>query len=223
MFNATKKEKFFGAEHEDFFIRMYIPEKHGTYVDVGGGNPILFSNSYYFYRKGFSGLVIEPLSKNKKLWKIFRRRDIFKRLAVNQENKETLFYEFYPSELSTISEESMRKTVETRSGKLMSTYLISSKKLSEFNLIASPSQPCFISIDTEGRDIDVLKSNNFVKFRPRVIVVEDWDLNQSVHKNSKIKEFLEEKNYSMRAWTGNSCIYVHKEYLNSLKNNTKKS
>lgn len=33
----------------------------------------------------------------------------------------------------------------------------------------------FLSVDVEGLDLEVLKSNNWDKYRPKVVVIECWD------------------------------------------------
>ena len=39
------------------YLRM---DRHVTYLDVGVNDPVQFSNTYYFYRKGHHGVLVEP-------------------------------------------------------------------------------------------------------------------------------------------------------------------
>ena len=37
------------------------PFERGFYIDVGAHDPVRFSNTFYFYRNGWSGINIDPL------------------------------------------------------------------------------------------------------------------------------------------------------------------
>jgi hypothetical protein len=51
--------KSYSQEGEDMILqRMFGEKKHGFYVDVGAHHPRRFSNTYSFYRRGWSGINI---------------------------------------------------------------------------------------------------------------------------------------------------------------------
>ncbi|MFH1287004.1 MAG: FkbM family methyltransferase [Candidatus Magasanikbacteria bacterium] len=64
----------------------------------------------------------------------------------------------------------------------------------------------FITIDVEGNNFDVLKSNDWEKFRPKVIIIEDDDLSLQ-NSNTKIHRFLNEIDYQLFSFTGLTSIY----------------
>jgi len=66
----------------------------------------------------------------------------------------------------------------------------------------------FLSIDVEGLDLQVLRSNNWDLYKPKFILVEDLlqDFNL-IMKNSEVKKYLEEKNYILFAKTVNTVFY----------------
>ena len=46
---------------EDYHLDLVLGDQPtGTYVDVGGGHPVADNVSFWFYLKGWSGLVVEP-------------------------------------------------------------------------------------------------------------------------------------------------------------------
>lgn len=208
---STKKE-FYGMEAEDFFISKWFPEKNGSYIDIGSGNPIIMSNSYYFYKKGWTGILVDPLDFNMKLYKIFRRRDNHLQILVGKNDGVCNFYEFYPSELSTTIKEIADRLIRKKQGLFISSYQLKMRKLSEFQIKASPSDATFLSIDTEGNDFEVLSGIDFQVFRPRVIVIEDWEYRDSIGVSSKIKTFLHQNGYALKTWTGSSCVYLENSY-----------
>ena len=66
----------------------------------------------------------------------------------------------------------------------------------------------FFSIDTEGNDLNVLKSNNWTKYKPNLILVEDLK-NRKIEDliNSDLSIFLNNYNYSIVAKTINTIIF----------------
>ena len=63
--------------------------------------------------------------------------------------------------------------------------------------------------------MEVLKSNIWEIFRPRVICVEEWDSIRFDSSKSEIEVFLLSLNYEKVADTTVSKIYVEKSYLES--------
>jgi hypothetical protein len=46
---------------EDYHLDLVLGGKDcGTYVDVGGGHPVADNVSFWFYLKGWRGLIVEP-------------------------------------------------------------------------------------------------------------------------------------------------------------------
>ena len=71
----------------------------------------------------------------------------------------------------------------------------------------------FLNIDTEGLDFEVLKSNNFEKHRPKVILIEI--LNSSlytIHK-SNVSIFLKSIDYHVYAKSINTVVFIDKFFL----------
>jgi len=66
-------------------------------------------------------------------------------------------------------------------------------------------RPALLSIDVEGSELSVLKSNNWVKYLPDIICVEE--LNNPLF-TPEIKLFLSNKGYELAAYNGVSSIYI---------------
>ena len=45
---------------EDIVLAELLPDRRGLYVDVGAAHPRLGSNTYFLYRRGWDGLLVEP-------------------------------------------------------------------------------------------------------------------------------------------------------------------
>jgi len=59
--NSTGYYSQFG---EDQILDKLLPEKKGFFLDIGAGRPIRYSNTYLFYKRGWNGILIDPLTAN---------------------------------------------------------------------------------------------------------------------------------------------------------------
>lgn len=198
-------KKSYSQEGEDLVLARYFGnKKNGFYVDVGANHPKRFSNTYYFYKRGWSGINIDPLPKSKELFDKFRKRDINLNMGVFNEKRKLNYYMFEESQLNTFSERV--KSDRLKKGKK----LISIRSIELDTLASILDKYCkgkidFFSIDTEGFDLKVLKSNNWKKYSPKLIIVEL--INGGDLFRDKIYLFLKKKGYSFYAKTGNSVIF----------------
>jgi len=205
--------RFFSQANEDETIRKYCPENFGKYIDIGSGRPVSGSNSYFFYRLGWRGTLIDPLSRNQILGKIMRPRDSVLKSLVGQPG-ETTFYELYPYEYSSLSESITKQLVSSGKAKLVGKKSFTIVPMSDLIFPMSDLEPTFISIDVEGADFDVLTSNDWKICRPRVVCIESpVELSDL---GSKINEYLEELNYKLVEQTSLSKIFVSNRYLDKI-------
>lgn len=65
----------------------------------------------------------------------------------------------------------------------------------------------FLSIDTEGLDFEVLSSNDWERYAPKVVLIESWDSTIDSISANPIYQFLHDKNYSLYAKTANTLIF----------------
>lgn len=210
----SKTQEFYSQTGEDQLLRKYLPENNGSYVDVGSGQPIRGSNTYFFYKLGWNGTLIDPVKFNSRLTKLFRRRDTFVQNIVSSRNIPLKLYEFYPAEYSTI-EKSVAEDLINRGIKLTREVNLNPVSLASFNLTCQPLDPIFLSIDVEGHDLEVLNSNNWFAFKPRVICIEE-NISDNRQEGSKITNYLMAHGYKFVESTDLSSIYVHADYLKSV-------
>jgi FkbM family methyltransferase len=61
---------------EDYHLDLVLGDQAvGTYVDVGGGHPVADNVSFWFYLKGWRGLVVEPQQILADIYQHVRPRD----------------------------------------------------------------------------------------------------------------------------------------------------
>lgn len=197
----------YSLEAEDIIYENINNSNTGIYVDIGAHHPFRFSNTYKLYRKGWSGINIDASPGSMLLFNIFRRRDINLELGVGKHKKNCKYYSFNEPALNTFDPQIAEKYV--KQGYLIKNqYKIPIKSL-EWILDAwlSQNKIDLLTIDVEGLDYEVLTSNNWNKYTPKTIIIEDCNFRINKPSGSKIYLFLTEKKYKLKAITGNSTIY----------------
>lgn len=208
--------RYFGQTAEDAILKIYLPQKKGFYLDIGAGRPIKGSNTYALYLRGWTGVCIKPITVNSKLLKVLRRRDRVLNILVGAIESKIDFWEFEPYEYSTADNIVAEKVKKYDGVRLLNYSKKIVRPLSDIASSSSPFEASLLSVDVEGFDLEVLKSNNWEKFRPRVICVEEWESTMDEDLKSEVETFLISLNYKGKAWTGLSSIFVANSYLDSM-------
>lgn len=92
-----KPEKSFSILGEDILIKSFFhPNYIGNYIDIGSAHPINGNNTFLFYKKGWNGILIDPL--NGEIYKSdkIRKKDLVLNYGIkeikNKKNKTDIFY-----------------------------------------------------------------------------------------------------------------------------------
>ena len=57
----TRMELSYSQNLEDYHLSLaFAGQTTGTYIDVGAGHPIADNVSFWFYERGWQGIVVEP-------------------------------------------------------------------------------------------------------------------------------------------------------------------
>jgi len=157
---------------EDYHLDLiFAGQDGGTYVDVGAGHPVADNVSFYFYLKGWHGLVVEPQAALAELYAHVRPRDHAVSCLAGAAEGELDFYvvDKLHGFSTTVREhaagarqfgagyQTMRKPVQPLSA------LIDAAGLSRID---------FLKIDVEGAEKAVLDGIDFTRQRPRLLLIE---------------------------------------------------
>lgn len=207
----------FSQKGEDLILEQILgKKKNGFYIDIGAHNPNIFNNTKRFYQKGWQGINIEP---NPRLIKEFfkqRHRDINLCIGIGKTSGSSTFFEFIADGLSTFSKTEADKNVQL-GYKIKQILEIPICTLAEVIQKYVKSKIDFISIDTEGLDLEVLESNNWEKFRPTVVCIETRDFNSMItgkknsNKKNLINSLMIKNGYIEYYDNGLNTIYFSKE------------
>lgn len=201
-----KRLRFSYSQHgEDIIAEALLPQEQGFYVDVGAFHPVMISNTYLFYRKGWSGIAIDAKPWTTSRFRRQRPRDIVVESAVGEEEGVVTF-ELMDQEGAGETDRIAGAGVPGESERKPDhTMQVTSKRLATIldQHLPSNHHIDFLTVDCEGNDLSVLRSNDWNKYRPRVIAVEDWE-QESV---SKICSYLSDQGYRLVITTKNTRVF----------------
>ncbi len=156
----------------------FAPE--GFFIEVGANDPRQNSLTYILERMGWRGMLIDPLSKcYEKLVKERPRSQSFHCACVRPEQvgKMTLHA---PDPSSVVA--TLEKNVDDFDIEYSFTETCDAVTLDSLVSKVKPPRIDFLSMDTEGTELDVLLGFDLTRWKPRLILIEDKLYNLAKHK-----------------------------------------
>lgn len=206
-------KRSFGQSGEDIIVASeFGKKKNGFYVDIGAFHPKMFSNTYLFYKRGWSGVVVEPNTELLRLHEEIRPRDMHVNLGVGEKESVMEYIMMDQPASNTFVEAEANESVEKAGRKIIDRKPIAVWPLKKimYQYVPKNIEIDILSVDTEGMDLEVLKSNDWEKYRPKIIICEDMDFDFTNWKKSKIATYLVELGYEILGKTPYSLIFKDK-------------
>lgn len=204
----------YSQEGEDMILARLLENQNiGFYVDVGAHHPMRFSNTYFFYKKGWRGINIDAMPGSMKAFDKMRPKDINIEKPIASKKQILTYYAFNEPALNGFSKELSESRDGLNNFKIEFTKDIETETLEEILDKNLPSNQVidFLSVDVEGLDFDVIKSLNLKKYRPRVILVEILESSLSAIQIDPIYNFLLEEDYEVFAKAVNTVFFICKK------------
>ncbi|MDZ4168039.1 MAG: FkbM family methyltransferase [Coriobacteriia bacterium] len=189
---------------EDLVIDAILGSpRDGVYVDVGANDPSELSNTQRFYRRGWRGVNIEPNTALCDELKRQRPEDVNLNIGIASKVGTLTFYLMEPATLSTFDPGAVKDNLAHPGARLAEEVSVAVEPLSDvLDEHVGERAIDFLSVDTEGLDLAVLKSNDWVRHRPRLVLVEvAWS-------GSEIVEYLGAQNYPLVWSNGVNGIFA---------------
>lgn len=203
--------EFYSQNGEDFLLwELFKGKTNGFYIEIGAFDGIHFSNSYFFEKHGWKGVCVEAHPKYYPLCKDNRPEAVcLNNACVGNNSGSTvtfnaeelgLFSGVIAEPLDVISKRYERRntsfsgyvTVEINAitlNEILRQYAPANKKIE------------FISVDTEGNELDILKDFNFKQWDIGIFLIEANDeehaqpIIQLMQKNGYVLSRILSKNY----------------------------
>ena len=202
--------KSYAQEGEDIVLkRIFSGQSTGFYVDVGAHHPMRFSNTYSFYKLGWSGINIEPNPNSFNLFTKYRSRDINLNYGIAKNKGNLEYYMFDEPALNTFDAEVLNNRKTNTHYKHTKTIHIDVMPLADMLKLHIPNdiKVDFLSIDVEGLDLEVLISNDWQKYRPNWVLVEQLNLKDIEHLDFETHHYMKSVGYVLFAKTFNTLFY----------------
>lgn len=205
----------FSAEGEDLVLASLfeaVPPVAEFYVDVGAYQPKRFSNTYFFYRRGWRGINIDAMPGSMLEFQKTRPRDINVEAAISATPRTLTYHMFAEQALNTLSEAVARERTNNpmyyRSQPVGTRHLRTRTLTEVLDERLPPGQRIgFLNVDVEGLDLEVAQSLDFARYSPPYILAEDKQTSITDLHKSAVAEFLREKGYLPAARTYRTIIF----------------
>lgn len=202
----------FAQQGEDLILERIIQNTLGWdlnkkrfYVDVGAYHPILNSVTYNLYKRKWRGIVFDPYKQSKTLFEKYRPEDIFINAVVGEvDNTEV---DFFFSRKRDFSMQSSKYPKKNKKYEVQKIKQVNIAKELDRNSITNFD---VINIDVEGAEYEILKTIDFNKYKPFVVIVEIKCGNVSEALSSDITKLLFNEGYELHAVAVLSYFFVRK-------------
>lgn len=202
---------------QDVYIAELLSNRRdGIFVDIGANDGVTISNTLYFEKNlGWKGLAIEPMPAMFQKLKNNRTCQMLN-ACITKEKGRAKFIELTggPNMLSTLESNAtgltkrrIRKNLQ-RHKTTSSIIEVDCLPFEEAMNIAGITQIDFLSVDTEGGELDILKSVDFRKHPTKVISVENN------YYTDDIREYLESQGFSYAGTFKVDEIYFAQALIN---------
>lgn len=205
--------KSYSQEGEDMILRrIFESQESGFYVDIGAHHPKRFSNTYFFYKKGWTGINIDAMPGSMEMFNKLRPKDINVEKPISSYKQVLSYYGFNEPALNGFSEAISKSRDGLNNYKIIFIKKIETTTLEEVldSKLEKNQVIDFMSVDVEGLDFDVIKSLNFDKYLPRILLVEMLGSSISALNDDECYNFLLKKGYWLYAKTINTFIFKSK-------------
>jgi len=203
------------------FNLLKIPTHQIFYLDLGANHAKEISNTYYFYRLGARGVLVEANPTLATELKIFRNGDtVLNKCITNKSGDFIDFYVLNGDGLSTSVKENVEEFLRLNPT-LYTERVVQVETITIMDVIKSYFQtpPTLLNIDIEGKEEEIINSIDFTLCRPIVIICEMIpyvpDTLVTGQKNRTISEIMQRNNYVEYAFTGINSIFIDRDKLYS--------
>lgn len=185
-------------DNEQHLVQGFFDGTTGFFVEVGANHPQAGSQSWHLEQRGWRGILIEPQPQLASQLRNSRSASVLEVACSSPENAGCSLPFYVAGPLSSLDRNRMAP------GSRPETVIeVSVRTLDDILAgVGAPQSIDFLSIDVEGHEIEVLRGFDFVRWRPRLILLEDHVGNLSKHR------FMKSAGYRLVRRTGLNGWYV---------------
>ena len=161
-----------------FIADFWTFGKERFYVDVGALHPSYASNTKMLNLMGWSGINIDANEENIRLFELERPADTNVLAVISDTEEEIEFYIYDAAGVSTADPEMVERHSRSDVFKIRKTVRLKPERLASVleRSLCTDQAIDLMSVDVEGFDLKALRSNDWERFAPFFLMVEDHDL-----------------------------------------------
>lgn len=214
----TAAAKSYSQAGEDmiisYILRSLGEKKQGySYLDIGCNRYDELNNTFYFYKKGIRGVLVDANPRFIKEIQENRPEDTVLNVGVGINSGECLtFYVMNWDWLSSFNRNVIEETMkESPWVKIEQEIEIPVMTVNEICEKFFESTPTIVSIDVEGDELQILQSVDMERYRPLIYVIETIEYKEKMDINNKrvdVVSYMSSQHYKEYAFTGVNSIFV---------------
>ncbi len=216
--NPVRPVELYGQLGEDLIVTALIEARgigddltRKSYLEIGGNHPFATSATFLLSKKlGMRGVIVEANPDLIPDLKKGRPNDIILHGAVQDQDIRTV--KLFISKLSEISslDQAFMLRLAQRSNALARVAEVPALRVNQIvRDYLNNEAPCFLSIDVEGLDLQILKDFDFERYRPWLVQIEYLDNRQQASSNAnEIIEYMHSVEYRLVAKTAVNLIFA---------------
>jgi FkbM family methyltransferase len=161
---------------EDILLGHIFHDKpEGFFVDIGAYHPVRFSNTFALYLQGWRGINVDGNHDAIEIFKSVRPEDINIHALVSDQVETKEFYRFKEGAWNSTNQEAVE--ILRARGQDQGT-LIGTDRMETVPIMRILEQHVgnkkfdLLTVDVEGLDIQIIRSIDFSRYRPKVIAAE---------------------------------------------------
>jgi FkbM family methyltransferase len=191
----------FRQEDEEAVVAAYFAGRGGGYfIEVGAYHPTILSQSKLLERRGWTGLMIEPLADQAKILREQRSSKVMQVACGSPAQHGTTIRIGRLGGLSTLRAD--RLSEDRRYHEFETVDVVTLDSILEAH---RPASIDFVSIDVEGAELDVLAGFDLARWKPGLVLIEDHIENDAIHRHMKRNAYRRVRR------TGDNSWYVRNE------------
>jgi FkbM family methyltransferase len=185
----SRMRAVFREADEQALLAAYLPAM-GFFVEVGAYDPVALSQTWELEQHGWDGLLIEPVPEHATNLRRERRARVFEVACGRPEHH---------GRTMPIYLAGGRSSLKLHHGPPRDVRVVAL----DFVLAEAGAQRIdFLSVDVEGAELDVLSGLTFERYRPGLILLEDFAERLDKH------DFMRARGYKRVRRTGNNSWYI---------------
>jgi FkbM family methyltransferase len=191
-----------------------------SYIDLGANHAKEISNTYWFYKNGARGVLVEANPDLIPELKFWRNSDVILNKIISDKQKSVEKINIMSGNgLSTTDDDATKEILEINTSlKVVKTVEIETITVHEIIENYLGKNPDILNIDVEGSELKVIESIDFKKYRPLIIIIENIPYRPYLvvgkRQTDKSLMILKENGYIEYAFTGINAILI--DSLNEL-------